>query len=195
MGCTFTCQSAPSRIRTCNTGHLGPAPLPVGLPERRHSRARRVSGARQWMPEGVEPSSPGCKPSVFPLDDGPVLSFSAAGRDRTFNLGLRRAALWIRLSYRNVMSVPRAGLEPAPVAGGASETPAYTDSATGARFHSYRGFMHRAGIEPATLRLKAGCSAWLSYRCGIARISARAVHREGFEPSTVSLEGSRSRFR
>src|SRR5947208_14491581 len=25
----------------------------------------------QWMPEEVEPSSPGCRPGVFPLDDGP----------------------------------------------------------------------------------------------------------------------------
>ena len=47
----------------------------------------------QWIPEGIEPSSPGCKPGVFPLDDGPKLFFSVAGRIRTFIPGLRRAVL------------------------------------------------------------------------------------------------------
>ena len=47
-----------------------------------------------------------------------------------------RALSPVELPQRHVQVVklPRAGLEPAPVAGGASETPAYTDSATGARF-------------------------------------------------------------
>ena len=28
-------------------------------------------GQQQWTVEGVEPSSAGCKPTVFPLDDTP----------------------------------------------------------------------------------------------------------------------------
>src|SRR5699024_11097738 len=46
-------------------------------------------------PEGFEPSSPGCKPGILPLDDGPN-SFcftSVAGRTRTFILDLRRVVL------------------------------------------------------------------------------------------------------
>ena len=35
-----------------------------------------------WIPEGLEPSSPGCKPGVLPLDDGPVCSFFRAFRSR-----------------------------------------------------------------------------------------------------------------
>lgn len=82
--------TALSRSRTCNNVTLDHAPLPIGLPERRE---------RQWTPEGVEPSSPGCRPGVFPLDDGPRM-LHAAGRSRTFTPGLRRAMLF-RLSYRN----------------------------------------------------------------------------------------------
>src|SRR5437868_2010724 len=49
--------------------------------QHRDSRSRASAGwatralARlsQWMPEGLEPSSPGCKPGVLPLDDGPKL--------------------------------------------------------------------------------------------------------------------------
>ena len=29
----------------------------------------------QWTPEGIEPSLAGCKPVVFPLDDGPISTF------------------------------------------------------------------------------------------------------------------------
>src|SRR5206468_996894 len=70
----------------------------------RHSRSY---GYSHWTPEGVEPSFPGCRPGVFPLDDGPVSLRTAgcghiAGRDRTFSLGLRRAVLF-RLSYRNAL--------------------------------------------------------------------------------------------
>ena len=53
----------------------------------------------QWTAEGIEPSLSGCRPDVFPLDDGPVI-FNVARRIRTFILELRRLVL-IRLSYRN----------------------------------------------------------------------------------------------
>src|SRR5689334_20247781 len=56
--------SALSRIRTCNNGILGPAPLPV-----------LGYQSIKWTPEGIEPSFPGCKPGVFPLDDGPIVFF------------------------------------------------------------------------------------------------------------------------
>src|SRR5688572_8495849 len=52
--------------------------------------------------------------------------------------------------------------------------------------------MHRAGLEPATLRLKAGGSAIeLSVRPRRrAWAHVRGMHREGFEPPTDSLEES-----
>lgn len=31
----------------------------------------RCSEPNKWTPEGIEPSFPGCRPGVFPLDDGP----------------------------------------------------------------------------------------------------------------------------
>jgi hypothetical protein len=53
--------------------------------------------------------------------------------------------------------------------------------------------MHRAGLEPASLRLKGGGSAVeLSVRRALPGRAARGMHREGFEPPAVSLEGSRS---
>ena len=57
--------------------------------------------------------------------------------------------------------------------------------------------MHRAGLEPAPSRLKGGGSAVeLPVRDprpdGDAG-RARGMHREGFEPPAVSLEGSRSK--
>jgi hypothetical protein len=48
---------------------LDHAPLPVGLPE-------LFNAHFQWTAEGIEPSLSGCRPDVFPLDDGPVVSFS-----------------------------------------------------------------------------------------------------------------------
>src|SRR6185369_13902955 len=72
------------------------------------------------------------KPSVFTEpDESPSLlislrsPFSVAGRARTFLLRLRRPALDpIELPQLIASPIPRAGLEPAPVTGGASETPA-----------------------------------------------------------------------
>ena len=54
--------------------------------------------------------------------------------------------------------------------------------------------MHRAGVEPATRRLKAGCSAFeLPVRdraWAPPGVPHASVHREGFEPSADCLEGS-----
>src|SRR5260221_14269147 len=69
--------------------------------QHRASRTRASTGlgyqsvcvSPQWTPVGVEPTFPGCRPGVLPLDDGPVFSCSVAGRVRTFSLGLRMAAL------------------------------------------------------------------------------------------------------
>src|SRR5688572_23847660 len=54
------------------------------------------------MPEGLEPSFAGCKPDVLPVGRRTrvVAQSRVAGRARTFNLGLRRAAL-VRSSCRN----------------------------------------------------------------------------------------------
>ncbi len=52
---------APGRIRTCTNLILSQAPQPLGY----------RSDLRSWTTEGIEPSFPGCRPGVFPLDDGP----------------------------------------------------------------------------------------------------------------------------
>jgi hypothetical protein len=49
--------------------------------------------------------------------------------------------------------------------------------------------MHRAGLEPATPRLKAGGSA---IELSVRQRHEAAMHREGFEPPADSLEESRS---
>src|SRR4051812_13638119 len=81
--------SALSRSRTCNNVTLDHAPLPSWA-----IRANVVHPTKPVEPEGVEPSFPGCKPGVFPLDDGPNVVVQAsrdctkpsvAGRDRTFS--------------------------------------------------------------------------------------------------------------
>ena len=56
--------SALSRIRTCNTVLLGHGPLP-GWGYQSVCRS-------QWTPVGIEPTFPGCRPGVLPLDDGPM---------------------------------------------------------------------------------------------------------------------------
>ena len=105
--------SAPARIRTWTCSFGGSRDGSVSLPGRHqwpgreshpHARWARPSEGRvssvpppgrlsleleQWTVEGVEPSSAGCKPAVFPLDDTPVV-----GRHRS-------PAVWM------------AGLEPA----------------------------------------------------------------------------------
>src|SRR3954447_23273113 len=88
--------NALSRSRTCNNVTLDHAPLPSWA-----IRANVVNPTKTVEPEGVEPSFPGCKPGVLPLDDGPKVvcrrlrshETSVAGRGRTFSLGLRRAVL------------------------------------------------------------------------------------------------------
>ena len=77
--------------------------------------------------------------------------------------------------------------------GGASETPASAGSAIGAYLFSRNTqhatpSMHRAGLEPATVRLKAGGSAVeLSVRHTTSRVVH--MHREGFETPADALEG------
>ena len=63
--CTSAIFNAPSRIRTCINVTLIHVPLPVGLPE--------LFRTLQWTAEGIEPSLSGCRPDVFPLDDGPFV--------------------------------------------------------------------------------------------------------------------------
>jgi hypothetical protein len=110
-----------------------------------------------WTAEGIEPSFPGCRPGVFPLDDAPF-SFHIAGRARTFTLGLRRAALF-RLSYRNTLhnmwsrqdsNLHEAVSETAASANWATEPPFHTLLTTvpePAEF-SHPPRMHRVGVEP-----------------------------------------------
>ena len=69
-------------------------------------------GQFQWTVEGVEPSSAGCKPTVFPLDDTPRHRGSGPAGSRTLNLDFKRVLL-CQLSYKAVRAVCRAGVEPA----------------------------------------------------------------------------------
>src|SRR5688500_2552343 len=88
---------------------------------------------------------------------------SVAGRTRTFILRLRRPALGpIELPQRNdsLHAVPRAGFEPAPVAGTVSETVASSAFRHRGDVHTRTLHVHRAGLEPASLRLKGGGSAF-----------------------------------
>lgn len=58
-----------------------PVPVQSGKPSvsassmnHRHYSCRTLlshTNVNSWTPEGVEPSSPGCRPGVLPLDDGP----------------------------------------------------------------------------------------------------------------------------
>ena len=50
-------------------------------------------GQQQWTVEGVEPSSAGCKPTVFPLDDTPRNQGSGPGGTRTHIVPLKRRVL------------------------------------------------------------------------------------------------------
>src|SRR5262245_34342326 len=49
--------------------------------------------------KGVEPSSAGCKPTVFPLDDTPILQTSDLGGSRTHNVPGKSRVLCL-LSYK-----------------------------------------------------------------------------------------------
>jgi hypothetical protein len=83
----------------------------IGLPE--HSS--------HWTPEGVEPSFPGCRPGVLPLDDGPIDSLCSlragpklprCGKGSNLQPRPSESRALIRLSYRNSYMV-QAGFEPA----------------------------------------------------------------------------------
>jgi hypothetical protein len=88
--------SAPGRIRTCNNVTLIHAPLPFGPPKLKVS---------QWTPEGFEPSCPGCKPGVLPLDDGPSICEDGSDRIRTCtNLILSQAPLPVGLLNRSFVA-------------------------------------------------------------------------------------------
>ena len=61
-------------------------------------------GQIQWTVEGVEPSSAGCKPTVFPLDDTPISKSSGPGGDRT-HIPLFKRQVLRRLSYKAIQCV------------------------------------------------------------------------------------------
>lgn len=66
--------SASGRTRTCTSVHLKHAPLPIGLPKH-----QLLSAGVE--PEGFEPSSPGCKPSILPARRRPRVFSIAALRE------------------------------------------------------------------------------------------------------------------
>ena len=53
----------------------------------------------QWTVEGVEPSSAGCKPTVFPLDDTPRYQDRGPGGGRT-HIPLLKKQVLRRWSYK-----------------------------------------------------------------------------------------------
>ena len=135
-------KNASGRTRTCTSVHLKHAPLPIGLPKRRFSN--------QWIPEGVEPSSPGCRPGIFPLDDGPELS-QALREGFEPSPAAFGGPCSIRLSYRNDF-LPRSGpgrirtcnsslLRRAPLPSWATEPSAPLSFQLAARAQ-HRGFPH-----------------------------------------------------
>src|SRR5579871_425955 len=73
--------------------------------QQRESRSRASAGIglpeHQWTPEGIEPSFTGCKPGVFPLDDGPMFH-SRCGKDSNLLPRPSEGRALIRLSYRNL---------------------------------------------------------------------------------------------
>ena len=62
--------------------------------------------------EGVEPSSAGCKPTVFPVRRHARQPTSGPAGSRTLNLDFKRVLL-CQLSYKAMLAVCRAGVEPA----------------------------------------------------------------------------------
>ena len=76
----------------------------IGLPEHPGRTRRSAPTKLQWTPEGVEPSFPGGKPGVFPLDDGP--KFSCCGKDSNLQPRPSEGRALFRLSYRNVVIGP-----------------------------------------------------------------------------------------
>src|SRR5947209_6828338 len=69
-------------------------------------------GYSSSVDRGGEPSSTGCKPAVFPLDDTSSHPVSGPGGGRT-HIPLFKRQVLRRLSYKAVRAVCRAGVEPA----------------------------------------------------------------------------------
>ena len=138
--------SALSRSRTCTDADLGRAPLPLGyqsIPTLGFFVHMDAGGTRTLILR----VQTGCPPS---WTTDPCRSRSrVAGRARTFNLGLRRAAL-VRSSCRNVTSVVHAGFEPAHPASeaGASACWASEPSADGPT----RAWRSRTSVGPFARR-------------------------------------------
>ena len=72
----------------------------------------------QWTVEGVEPSSAGCKPTIFPLDDTPVprtkghRAVCRAGVEPAQQSRVGYSHLGSPVPGRHVLSVPWMGFEP-----------------------------------------------------------------------------------
>ena len=103
--------NALSRIRTCTAVLLGHGPLPNWA-----TRALEASEIFRWTPVGVEPTFPGCRPGVLPLDDGPV---GACGCQRTLREGVEPSASAFGGPRSDPVELPqlvplhRTGIEPA----------------------------------------------------------------------------------
>ena len=114
--------------------------------------------------EGVEPSSAGCKPAVFPLDDTPIHRANGPGGSRTRSVPLKRRML-CQLSFK-ASSVCRAGVEPAQ--------------------HTRVGYSHLGSPVPSRHMWIAPASQrpTCSGRRGSRTLKAR--RSSGFEPGAVA---------
>ncbi len=62
----------PGDVVAANQSEIGESNPVVSCSQGRRLPISPISETTEWTVEGVEPSSAGCKPAVFPLDDTPV---------------------------------------------------------------------------------------------------------------------------
>jgi hypothetical protein len=167
-------KNAPSRTRTCINVDLNHAPRAIGLPERR----TRSSGPRREL----NPHSPGANRVSYRWTTGPSF-FRRCEKESNLQPRPSEDRALIRLSCRNTNDPGRIRTCTGPFL----RRPPLPNWATGPRLI----IDAPSGIRTRNLPVKSRQLWPLSYRCA-ARFIHRAMHREGLEPPTRSLEGSRS---
>ena len=171
---------------------LQTAALPVERPTRILCRRAPDPPAggddSEWMPEGIEPSSPGCKPGVFPLDDGPVV-IQRCGKGSNLQPRPSEGRALVRLSYHSFFASPQ---ETRLVAYGFRARLVGGALRSGSIVH-LMDTVHPAGFEPASVRVRTGGSAVeLQVHIHQKQPNRSTMHREGLEPSSSGFVGRRS---
>ncbi len=175
--CGRVLQNALSRTRTCTNVILDHAPLPFGLPE------QPALFAVQWSRRDSNPRFLVAGQASYQLDHGPTFlrfflhmlregfepSSSAFGgprsSDRAIATTINRAVATMISGPGRIRTCNTPLLRRRPLPSWATEP--------------FVVLMHRAGVEPATLRLKAGGSVRLSYRCVRTHACARTETAPG----------------